>query len=321
MVRPLLVLDFGGTKLAAAIILPGERSFRDKVSIFSPPLKSAETDRKLMLELAQRVLGGRPPAAVGVSFGGPVKADEGRVILSHHVPGWEGFPLRRWLEDYFGVPVALENDANAAALGEWRFGAGQGCQSILYVTVSTGVGGGWVLGGRVYRGADGLAGEIGHMPIHPNGPVCSCGRQGCLEAVASGLAIARQARERISANSTAGSILSKLVGGDLSAITARDVALAAELGDTLAVEVLQEAAKALGRGIACAIALMNPERVVVGGGVTKAGSYYMTWVREEARKRVLPEIRVEIVQAALGDEAPLYGAMVLAEELLSHPCI
>lgn len=321
MKRPFLALDFGGTKLAAAVAWPEERGFRRKATAFTSPLKNAETDRELMLQLAQKVLEGVMPAAIGVSFGGLVQANEGRVILSHHVPGWDSFPLRRWLEELFGVPVAVDNDANMAALGEWQFGAGQGCQSLLYVTVSTGIGGGWVFNGQLYHGADGLAGEIGHMPIQSDGPACTCGRHGCLEALASGPAIARRARERLSVSSVTDSILLKLTGGDLLAITAREVALAAEAGDALALEVLQEAARALGQGIACAIALMNPERVIIGGGVTKSGLYFLAWIREAARKHVLPEMRVDIVQSALGDEAPLYGALILAERLVSKPCI
>lgn len=315
-----MALDFGGTKLAAAVAGPGERRFRRKASLLSPPEKNAATDRELMLGLAREVLGGGRPAAVGVSFGGPVWAEEGRVVVSHHVPGWEAFPLRKWLEEHFGVPAAVENDANAAALGEWRFGAGQGCQSLFYITVSTGIGGGWVFEGEVYHGADGLAGEIGHMTIQPGGPVCTCGRRGCLEALASGPAIAHVARERLSAEPGVGPILRRLVGEDLAAITAQEVARAAEVGDSLALEVLREAAEALGQGIACAIALMNPERVVVGGGVTKAGDRYLGWVREAAKKNVLPEVRVEIVRATLEDEAPLWGAVALAKGLLEGRC-
>ncbi len=137
-----------------------------------------------------------PLAAVGVSFGGPVDAAQGLVLLSHHVPGREKVPLREWPEERPGVPAAVDNDANAGALGEWRFGAGQGCDSLLYVTVSTGIGGGWIMHGRPYRGADGMAGEIGHVVIDPNGPACICGKRGCLEAPVTGPAIARHARGR-----------------------------------------------------------------------------------------------------------------------------
>lgn len=312
----LLALDFGGTKLSAAIAAVGERRWRAHRQVLSPPGADAHYDLNTMVSLAHDLMGDAPPAAIGVSFGGPVKADEGLVLLSHHVPGWENVPLRERLEAQFGAPTAVDNDANVAALGEWRFGAGQGCGSLLYVTVSTGIGGGWVLGGRIYRGADSLAGEIGHMTVRPGGPVCTCGRRGCLEAVAAGPAIARRAREYLEAEHQAGGILRELVGSDVGAVTARHVSQAAEAGDELARQVLEEAAQALGFGIGCAIALMNPERVVVGGGVAKAGQRYFEAARAAARANVLSGMRVEIVPAALGDDAPLWGAIALAEELL-----
>jgi len=202
-----------------------------------------------------------------------------------------------------------------AALGEWRFGAGRGCQSLLYITVSTGVGGGWILDGRIYHGADSMAGEIGHMLIQSDGPPCACGRRGCLEAVASGPAIARRARELLEADAQPGAGLRTLVEGDLTAITAWHVSQAAVAGDPLARQVLDEAACALGLGIANAVTLMNPQRVVVGGGVSKTGPRYFEVVRAAARANTVVGIRVDIVPAALGDDAPLWGAIALAEEL------
>lgn len=314
--RLLLALDFGGTKLSAAVAAAGERRWRACRQLPVPPDAGANWEFNTMISLAGDLLGGATPAAIGVSFGGPVKAREGIVFLSHHVPGWENIPLRDWLRRRFGVPVTVDNDANVAALGEWRFGAGQGYRSLLYVTVSTGIGGGWILDGRIYHGADSLAGEIGHMTVQPGGPVCACGRRGCLEAVAAGPAIARRARERLMAESQAGEILRQLVGGHVGAVTAQHVSQAAEAGDELAQEVLEEAARALGFGIGCAIALMNPERVLVGGGLAKSGERYFEAVRAAAWANVLPGMKVEIVPAALGDDAPLWGAIDLAEGLL-----
>ena len=312
----ILALDFGGTKLAAATVEPGARAFRARASMPSPPNKSAEADREIILALAREVLGGKRPAAVGVSFGGPVR--EGVVLLSHHVPDWEDFPLAEWLREHFGAPAAVENDANAAALGEWRYGAGRGTRYFLYVTVSTGVGGGIVIGGRLYRGADGLAGEIGHMVVDPGGPRCTCGRRGCLEAFSAGPAIARRARELLASHhrSGEGRIILELVGGDPSRITAREVAMAAARGDPLAAEILREAGEALGFGLAQAIALLNPERVALGGGVVKAGEPFLAHVRKAANAWAFPGARVEIALAELGDDAPLWGAAALAQDLL-----
>ena len=260
-------------------------------------------------------------AAIGVSFGGPVDAARGLVRLSHHVPGWEEIPLADQLQAELGAPAAVDNDANVAALGEWRFGAGQGTESLLYVTISTGIGGGWVLGGRIWGGADGMAGEIGHMIVRPGGAACDCGRRGCLEAEACGRAIARAARLKLQAGGWAAhgtdvetaSPLLALVNGNVDAITAQHVAQAAETGDTLAQAILDEAARMLGAGLGAAISLMNPERVVLGGGVTKAGTRWWRTVRDEARATAFAQSRAEIVPAFLGDDAPLWGAIALAE--------
>lgn len=316
----LLALDFGGTKLTAGLAAAGETRWLAHAQAPSPPNGDASADRREILALARCLLAEikARPAAVGVSFGGPVDAAQGLVLLSHHVPGWEDFPLAAWLRGEFGTPAAVDNDANAGALGEWRFGAGQGCASLLYVTVSTGIGGGWVLDGRVYHGADSLAGEIGHMTVEPGGPPCACGRRGCLEALAAGPAIARRARERLRAAPGRGARLLELAGGDVDAVTAKEVSQAADLGDPLAQEVLDEAARALGLGLAAAIVLVNPQRVVVGGGVSKAGERYFAAVREAARAHVLPGMTVDVVPAALGDDAPLWGAIALAERLLER---
>jgi len=312
----LLALDFGGTKLAAATWR--RRDAQDKefawvASVLLSPTNDATADREVMLRICDEVLAGEAPAAVGVSFGGLVQQKQGKVVRSHHVRGWEGFPLKEWLENRFKVPVVVDNDANVAAFGEWQFGAGKGCETLLYVTVSTGVGGGWILGGQIYHGRDGLAGEIGHMPILKDGPLCTCGRRGCVEAFASGQAIARHASEIMAAQPAIETSLRTISGHDSMTLTAEAVAQAVAAGDKLATKILREAGEALGRGIACAISLMNPDRVVLGGGVTKAGAQYLRWVREETRLNLLPALTADIVLAVLGDEAPLWGAIALAE--------
>jgi len=315
-----LALDYGGTKLSAAIARRGAREWLALERSTSPPVKDAHYEYAAMLALARRLLGELRPAAVGVSFGGPVDAARGHVILSHHVPGWEDTPLRDRLQAALGAPVSVDNDANVAALGEYQFGAGLvetlHVASLLYITVSTGVGGGWVIGGRIYSGADGLAGEIGHTVVDPQGPPCVCGRRGCVETMACGTAIARDARARLLAEPGAGVKLRALIDNDLAAITGERVARAANDGDELARAVIDAAARALGFGIGTAITLMNPERVVIGGGVTKAGERWWSLVRASARSNTLPQMRVDIVPAALGDDAPLWGAIALAENAL-----
>ena len=296
-----LALDFGGTKHAAGLIQRGSRHWLGQRRSPAPPNSDGPTDRAVMFALADELLAAHPGelAAIGVSFGGPVNWAGGRVILSHHVPGWEDAPLVEMLRERFGAPVAMDNDANTAALGEWRFGVGAGCDSLLYVTVSTGIGGGWVLGGQIYRGADSMAGEIGHLAVDPAGPVCVCGKRGCVEAIGSGTNIGRAMNER---------------RGE-SGWTAEKVNREAEAGGPLAVEVMERAAQALGIGIGYAITLMNPQKVIIGGGVANAGEVYWRTLRATAAGYVLPQMRVETVPTGLGGDAPLWGAAALAEIL------
>ncbi len=317
--QTLLVLDYGGTKHTAAVVAPGERRWRAYQSVLSPPGADARYDIKTMHTLARELLGEARPAAIGVSFGGPVDAATGLVRLSHHVPGWENVPLQEILEAEFEAPASIDNDANVAALGEHRFGAGQGYEDLLYITVSTGVGGGWILNGQIWHGAEGMAGEIGHTVVDPNGPACTCGKQGCVERLASGLYIAQRAREWLDRQPGRGQILRKLIDDDLEAVTAQLVSQAAAQGDDLAWEALEVAGWALGVGIGNAANLVNPQRFILGGGVTKAGERYWEVVRRVARETAMPEVHFDVVAAALGDDAPLWGAVVLAEDCLPSP--
>ncbi|MEH1808019.1 ROK family protein [Nostoc sp.] len=323
----ILALDFGGTKLAAALVNVGSRKWLRYERRLSPVGANASTDLEIMRSLIYFLLEDSKPAAIGVSFGGPVDASTGTVRLSHHVAGWENIPLKGLLEEEFGVPVDVDNDANIAALGEHRFGAGQGYDSLFYITVSTGVGGGWILNGQPWRGAGGMAGEIGHIVVDPAGPVCLCGKRGCVERLASGPYMAQNAREileNVDAPAASrrvpqrrgglrdGEILRGLVGGDLTLLTGQLVSEAAAAGDDLAKEVLHKAAWALGVGIGNVANLMNPQRFVLGGGVTKAGEDFWRVVRQVARETALPEVDFEIVPAVLGDDAPLWGAVAIA---------
>jgi len=319
----LLALDFGGTKLAAAMVNAGSREWLGYERALSLRDANANTDLEIMRSLIHSLQKGEKPSAIGVSFGGPVDATTGKVRLSHHVPGWENIPLRDLLAEEFGVPACVDNDANVAALGEHRFGAGQGYDSLFYITVSTGVGGGWILNGQPWRGAEGMAGEIGHMVVDPSGPVCLCGKRGCVERLASGPYMAQDVREvlenepqrRGERGERRGEVLRDLVGGDLKLITGKVVSEAAAAGDDLAVEFLSRAGWALGVGIGNVANLINPQRFVLGGGVTKAGEGFWGVVRKVARETALPEVNFEIVSAALGDDAPLWGAVALAEDV------
>lgn len=310
----ILALDFGGTKLAAGLVNLGSREWLRYERCLSPLNANATTDLKIMGELIHSLLQGSKPDAIGVSFGGPVDATEGIVRLSHHVAGWENIPLRSILSREFEVMVSVDNDANVAALGEYSFGAGVGYDSFFYITVSTGVGGGWIINGKPWRGADGMAGEIGHMVVNPEGPVCLCGKRGCVERLASGPYMAQDVREILESNREGGEKIRSLVDGDLGLVMGKTVSDAAALGDNLAQEILYRGAWGLGVGIGNIANLMNPQLFVLGGSVTKAGSRWWDVVTHTASSTALPEVNFQVVPAQLGDDAPLWGAVALAQQ-------
>ncbi len=291
-----LGLDFGGTKLAAGLVDTATGTLLADARRPTPP--DAEASLAAMLGLAHEVLAAHPaaPEALGVSFGGPVEADGRTVRLSMHIPGWEGQPLAERLERALGLPAAVANDGDAAALAEHRFGAGRGVRNLLYLTVSTGIGGGLVVDGRLYRGERAWAGEIGHMLLKPDGPPCPCGRNGCLEALASGLSIARAMRARCPERPGA---------------TARQVAEAAAAGDPLAQAVWDEAMGWLGAGVASAANLLNPGRVVIGGGLAGAGELLFGPVRRTLALRAL-DPALELAAAELGGAVGIYGGAAVA---------
>lgn len=311
----ILALDFGGTKHAAAVLVPGEKQWLAYRRAVSPPNADAKSDIEIMFALAHELLS-EEPAAIGVSFGGPVDATRGTVRLSHHVRGWENTPLREILEAEFGAPASVDNDANVAALGEHRFGAGMGYDSLLYITVSTGVGGGWILNSRPWRGIEGMAGEIGHTIVDPAGAMCLCGKRGCLERLASGPYIAQQVREWLQNQPEQGKVVRSLCNNSLDKITGQLVSQAAKEGDELAIKALENAGWALGVAIGNAANLINPQLFILGGSVTKAGDRFWQTIHRVARETALPEVHFDIVPAALGDEAPLWGAVALAEDLI-----
>ena len=316
MLTRVLALDIGGTKLTVGVVADsgevlaervGRTDRSDSPNKILDRLFAMSEEALLETGLSQHDLSG-----VGVSFGGPVDFPGGRTVTCHHLPGWESFPLRDVVAERAGLPAIVDNDANAAALGEVRFGAARGCRHVLYLTVSTGVGGGVVLDGRVHRGASSMAGEIGHTLVVREGPMCTCGRRGCLEAVASGPAIARAAREAMAAGET-----STLAEMPEEGLTARQVAEAAPR-DALAARILGEAGRAMGVVIAAAVNLVNPEMVVIGGGVSQAGEALFAPLRESVKQHGVPESvqSLRIAPGALGQRGGLLGAAALA---LSQP--
>jgi glucokinase len=223
----------------------------------------------------------------GIGFGGPVIYAEQRVALSTHVGGWNDFDLPGFIKAELGVPVVMDNDANAGALGEAKYGAGQGCDPLFYMTLSTGIGGGIVLSGNVCRGADSYAGEIGHVTIRPDGPECLCGARGCFERMCCGLWLERD-----------------------NGRTAKEL-----LADSTFV---QRYVVDLALGLKSCIMLLNPARIVIGGGISKAGEALFVPLRAELRRQLTTwsRARIDVVPAALADDSVLWGARALAQQNL-----
>ena len=309
-------IDLGGTKIVTALVdTEGRIIFRDYRETEAARGPAAVMAR--MIDAASRVMNGGGVAAaqisaVGVAAPGPIDARSGIVTTPPNLPGWKDMPLRQLIQDELGLPTALENDANAAALAEHRFGAGRGTKHMIYVTASTGIGGGFILNGELYNGATGGAGEIGHMTILPQGPHCGCGNRGCLEALASGRAIAREARERVKCGVP--TLIADLAEGDLERISAKLVAQAAAQGDMEAQEILDEAMTYLGVGMANLVNLFNPELIVIGGGLTKMGARLFDPVRRIIDRRAFRTAAqvVKIVPAQLGDDVGVLGAAAVA---------
>jgi glucokinase len=246
---------------------------------------------------------------LGVAIAGLVKPGTGVLLTSPNLPKWYDTPLKEIWERELGLPAWVGNDANLAALGERRFGAGRKSDDLIYITCSTGVGGGVITGGRLVTGCRGFAGEIGHMTIDIHGPKCRCGNVGCLEVMASGTAIARMAGERLAAGEP--SSLTELLKGAADGISAKLVAEAAGSGDHLASEVMNTAATNLGVGVVNLVHIFNPEIVIIGGGVSRAGDMIFDPVRRVVAERSMRDISVDIVPAALGDDSGLLGAAAL----------
>jgi len=276
-----LAIDIGGTKFSMALF-EGDRMVRRESRA-----TDAEGGRDWMLTQIETV--GRAWQKetsfdrCGIGFGGPVNFRTQQIALSTHVGGWQDFLLTRWVEDTFGVPAIMDNDANVGAIGEGEYGAGKGCSPLFYMTLSTGIGGGIYEDGRVWRGADSYGGEIGHLTIRPDGPECLCGWHGCFERMCCGLWLARDYGK-----------------------TARELMQDPEFVKRYVVD--------LALGLKAAIMILNPGRIVIGGGISKAGDALFVPLRAELRRQVTSwsKARIDVMPAALGDDSVLYGALALA---------
>jgi len=249
--------------------------------------------------------------AAGVSAPGPIDAAAGVITQPPNLPGWHDVPLAQILRDRLGVPVVLENDANCQGLAEHQFGAGRGYRHMIFVTISTGIGGGIIIDDELYVGASGAAGEFGHIIVAAEGPTCGAGHVGCLEAFASGAAIAARAREQIAAG---GLVRTARMAGQAPPLSAETVFLAGEQGEAEAAEIIAEAGRYLGLGLASLINAFNPQAIVLGGGLTNMGDAILRPAVETARARSFAQsfADVRIVEGELGERAGALGAVAVA---------
>ncbi len=290
-----LGIDLGGTQVRAAIV-DSEGKILRRAAQLTDVAGGPQAIVAQMLLLAAEVIGGNRARvkAAGVSSPGPLDSDTGVVLELPTLPGWMNFPLRQTLSEKLQMPVTLENDGIAAANGEWKFGAGRGLKHLVYVTVSTGIGGGVVVDNHLMRGRRGMAGHVGHMSIAEDGPLCGCGNPGCFEALASGTAFNKVAKS-------------------LGYPNAKAMAQAARGGEQKALAAVHREAILLGWGFSSLLHLYSPEKLVVGGGVSSAFDLMLPIIKVEIQRRAMPAFRsVEIVTAELGDNAGLVGAASLA---------
>jgi len=301
-------VDLGGTNIkAGAVSYDGTVLFRCRTATEGHRGPEAVVDRiaQAIRDCLAGVEDGRRRAA-GVCVGspGPLDLKNGVVLTAPNLPGWVNIPLRAMIEERAGLPCVVENDANAAALGEQWMGAGKGADSLVLFTLGTGIGGGIVLNGRIWHGFTGVAAEIGHMSIHPDGPACNCGGRGCIEAYASATAMVRRMRETIAAGRNT------ILARKADKLTARNIHEAAVAGDQAALENVQMTGFYLGVAIANILNVLNPEVVALSGGVTAAGDMLLKPIQETVRERALEAARqgVKICFTRLGDDAGVIGA-------------
>jgi glucokinase len=309
---PVLAADVGGSKIMTAIFSgTGEMKSKRITPTAADEGVGAVIERlsgAVSRHLEENDLKPAELTGISIAVAGGVDIQKGVVVTSSpNLTGWYDVPLREEIQGRFGVPVTVLNDASAAALGEQRFGAGEGKRNLVLLTLGTGIGGGIIIEGMLYQGASGGAGELGHMTVDESGPACGCGNTGCLEMYASGRAIAREAVKRIKSGEK-----SVLTGN----ITAEEVAAAAENGDSLAREVIARVGHYLGVGLVSIVNIFNPEMIVIGGGMAETGEILLGPARDLVRERAygISAGVVEIVTAKLGNEAGVYGAAAYARE-------
>ncbi|MCX6069008.1 MAG: ROK family protein [Chloroflexi bacterium] len=315
-----LALDFGGTKLAAAVVDLGKGEIVSPVIRRKTPVaEGASGTLKAMIACGAKALATfdapQSVQAVGISFGGPVSNDRKTVLQSNHVADWNGAPLVADISRAFQLPALMDNDGNVAALGEWWFGGHRQLDNLAYVQISTGVGGGFILDRKLYRGS-GLAGELGHYLVEPDGPQCSCGRKGCLESVCSGWAIARDGRAALAKNPAGCPTLARLSQNKPEAVTAAMVFGACSALDPACVAIVRGALQKLAVMVVNLITCTDPQVVVLGGGITRSRDifeqYFIPMVQEQMHPFFSGRCQVKI--STLNGDELLLGAALLTQE-------
>jgi glucokinase len=311
----ILAVDIGGTKVEAGFVAPTGKILATKRTKMIAN-RSAEEGLAAVCEAIDAALKSQRMQkirAIGVSAPGWVDSRSGMLLRAANLPCWRNFPLQREIEKHYGVPVRVANDAKAAALAEAAWGAGRRCRNVFYVTLGTGLGTGLVNDGEIYTGRRGPGGEGGHTTIDFHGPQCPCGKRGCAEMYVSGPAMARIARERISQQGGRASLMLKIAGGDAAKVTAETVVKAAGSGDLIASDVLAGMAEHLAIWLGNVIDLLEPEVIVMGGGLAELAMSLMVDVRKHLRRWACSpgNERTAIVKAFYGAESALVGAAAL----------
>ena len=303
-----ITVDVGGTQIRVAIYSEHNIEPLEQKKIMTQGDEKSPIDRLVAL-LEEMWPGSDQVNSIAIAAPGYLEPKKGIVVSAPNIPGWQNLPLSEILTKKFNVPVFLGNDAILAALGDWKYGAGRGHSNLLYITVSTGIGGGLICENHLISGANGLAGELGHVIAVPDGPMCNCGKRGHLEAVASGIAIARYVKEKIESG-----VPSVFTPG--SSPTAKEISFAAGNGDKLSNEAFESAGFYLGRTITDFLHMLNPSILILGGGVSMSGDLILKPMKASIEKHVIsPEYikNLSIVRSALGDDAGLLGALALSQ--------
>ena len=317
-------IDIGGTKLAT-VVANSTGHILSKIRKPTLAERGPEYALQLLFDMVRETveqanLEQQSISAIGVSCGGPLDTKTGIVYSPSNLPGWDALPLKAQLESEFQIPVTIENDANASALAEFRFGGGRGYDAVLYMTMSTGIGGGIVINGEIYHGANDSAGEVGHQILLPDGPLCGCGKRGCLEALCSGPAIALRAqkaiRKQLANGEASATRLLNLANNSIENVKSEHVLQAARAGDVLALQLVDETAYYMGWGIANLVNILNPDIVLLGTIAIAAGDLLLNPIRKTVSELAMtrPAEVVKIAPAQLGDALGDLAAIALVAE-------